>query len=77
MVASNDKYMTSAVESVYLSNEDMVVRKVAREREEYLRHEAYTKRRLEELENKVAEKDASLTELSALLQKYKDKYGDI
>ena len=70
MVASDNTYMTSAVESVYLSNEDQNVRKIAREREDYLRHEAYTKKRLEkltELENENADLKAENERLKAEL----------
>lgn len=61
MVASDNSYMTSAVESVYLSNEDKNVRKIAREREDYLRHEAYTKKRLAQL----AELEENISSLKA------------
>ena len=36
MVANDDKYMTSAAETVYTSNQDRNVVKVAREREDFL-----------------------------------------
>ena len=49
MVANDNEYMTSAIETVYLSNEDWNVQKIAREREDYLRMDAYRKRRIEEL----------------------------
>ena len=61
MVASDNSYMTSAVESIYLSNEDKNVRKIAREREDYLRHEAYTKKRLAQL----AELEENISSLKA------------
>ena len=67
MVASDNKYMTSAVESVYLSNEDQNVRKIAREREDYLRHEAYTKKKLVELESENANLKNEIERLKAEL----------
>ncbi len=69
MVANDNKYMTSAVESVYLTNEDRNAIKIAREREDYLRHEAYQKRQIKDLTKsnkqlakKLAEKDATISE---------------
>ena len=53
MVASNNKYMTSAVESVYLTNEDRNAIKIAREREDYLRHEAYQKKQIKSLKSDI------------------------
>ena len=41
MVANGNEYMTSAVETVFLSNENKEIAKVARERDDYLRHEAW------------------------------------
>ena len=74
MVANDNKYMTSAVESVYLTNEDRNAIKIAREREDYLRHEAYQKRQIKELtrdnkklKNDIAEKDSALAEKDSAL----------
>ncbi len=49
MVAQENEFMTSAVKSMYLSNEDKNVIKVAREREEFLRSQAYKERRIASL----------------------------
>ncbi len=46
MVAQNNDYMTSTIESMYLSNVDKNVLKVAREREEFLRSQAYKDEKL-------------------------------
>ncbi len=46
MVAQDNEYMTSAVKSMYRSNEDHNVIKIAREREEFLRSQAYKNRKL-------------------------------
>ena len=56
--------MTSAVETVYLSNEDFNIAKIARDRDDYLRHEAYTKRRLKELTEENAELTREKEDLS-------------
>ncbi len=58
MVASNDKYMTSAVETVFLTNEDKNAIKIAREREDFLRSQAYKEAKIKELEVSNAEKEA-------------------
>ena len=47
MVAQDNPYMTSTVESMYLSNTDRNILKVAREREEFLRSQAYKDKKLE------------------------------
>lgn len=84
MVANDNKYMTSAVETVYLSNEDRNMVKIAREREEYLRLEAYRIKKINDLTvenqglnaaNKELEK--ANAEKDAIIQKYKEKYGDL
>ena len=62
MVASNNDYMTSAVQTVYLSNEDKVIAKVARERDEFLRSEAYRDNLLKEQSATIAEQNATIAE---------------
>ena len=47
MVAQDNPYMTSTVESMYLSNTDRNILKVAREREVFLRSQAYKDKKLE------------------------------
>ena len=54
MVAQGNEYMASAVRSMYLSNEDYNVIKVAREREEFLRSQAYKERKIASLSAEVA-----------------------
>ncbi len=54
MVAQGNEYMASAVKSMYLSNEDYNVIKVAREREEFLRSQAYKERKIASLTAEVA-----------------------
>ena len=46
MVAQDNPYMTSTVESMYLSNADKNILKVAREREDFLRSQAYKDKKL-------------------------------
>ena len=40
MFAQNNECMSSAIESLYLSNTDENIRKVARDREDFLRYQA-------------------------------------
>ncbi len=49
MVAQNDSFMTSTIESMYLSNADKNIIKVAREREDFLRSQAYKDKKIEAL----------------------------
>ena len=70
MVAQGNEYMASAVKSMYLSNEDYNVIKVAREREEFLRSQAYKERKIAALtaENaSLSNENASLVNENASL----------
>lgn len=62
MVAKDNDYMTSAVDTVYLSNEDKAIAKIARDRDDFLRHQAYTENKIKKLEEALAEKDKKITE---------------
>lgn len=84
MIAIDNKYMTSAAESLYLSNSDENVRKVALEREEFLRFQAFREKKIELLEEQidnlngqVDNLNGQVDELSDKLKMYQDKYGDI
>lgn len=77
MVANGNEYMTSAVETVFLSNENKEIAKVARERDDYLRHEAWreneikkTKAELAAVKKEMAEKDSKHTKEVAELKKH-------
>ena len=63
MIANDNKYLESTAESMYLSNEDKAIRKLCRERNDFLRSQKAKDKRIEDLEK--------------LVQKYKDKYGDL
>ena len=70
MIAQDNEYLTSAVKSMYLSNEDRNIIKVARERDEFLRSQAYKDRRLEEQADEIirqAEEISSLNDRNAEL----------
>ena len=62
MVASNNDCMTSAVQTVYLSNEDKVIAKIARERDEFLRSEAYRDNLIKEQSATIAEQNNTIAE---------------
>ena len=74
MVANDNKYMTSAVESVYLTNEDRNAIKIAREREDYLRHEAYQKEQIKKLTKENKKLKNVNAEKDAIIKKYKEKF---
>ena len=64
MVAQNNECMSSAIESLYLSNTDENIRKVARDREDFLRYQAKREETIKELTNEnatLADKNISLT----------------
>ena len=67
MVASDDKYMTSAVETVFLTNEDKNAIKIAREREDYLRLQAYQNRKLKELDEKATKLEEEIANKEAVI----------
>ncbi len=78
MVAQNNTYMTSTIESMYLSNKDKNVLKVAREREEFLRSQAYKDRKIKTLtsENEsLASENESLASENARLRKLLEDNG--
>ena len=69
MVAEKNDYMASAIETVYLSNEDYNVRKIARERDEFLRHQAYREAKIAKQEEIIAEKDSIIAEMDNTMKK--------
>ena len=80
MVASDNMYMTSAIETAYLSSEDRNIIKIAREREDYLRSEAYKDAQLKKQRSQImklkesnASKDATIAELKARIKELESK----
>lgn len=71
MVAQDNPYMTSTVESMYLSNTDRNILKVAREREEFLRSQAYKDKKLASQAAEIK----SLTSENARLRKLLEENG--
>ncbi len=63
MVAQNNECMSSAVESLYLSNTDENIRKVARERDDFLRYQAKREETIKEL----TDENAALTNENSAL----------
>ena len=71
MFAQNNECMSSAIESLYLSNTDENIRKVARDREDFLRYQAKREETIKELteENEtLTSNNASLTSKNASLE---------
>ncbi len=78
MVAQNNDYMASTVESMYLSSSDSNIRKIAREREDYLRLQASKDRKIAELTDKntmLTDENAVLTDEIARLHKLLEDNG--
>ena len=65
MIAQDNKYLESAVRSAYLSNSDKNIRKIARERDDFLRMEAAREKKLAHL----SEENAALTNKNTSLTK--------
>ncbi|MCR5155257.1 MAG: hypothetical protein K6C96_01070 [Butyrivibrio sp.] len=63
MIAQNNESMTSAAESIFLSNQDYNIRKVIRERQE---HERYIERLKADRDKANAERDEALKALADL-----------
>ena len=72
MVAKDNDYMTSAVQTVYLSNEDRVIAKIARERDEFLRSEAYRNNLLKEQSATIAEQNSTIAEQNSTIAELND-----
>lgn len=68
MIATDNKYMQSAAETVRLSEDDWGVVRAAEDREIFLRSQARKDARLIELEMALKEKDAEIARLHALLE---------
>ena len=68
MVAQNNECMSSAVESLYLSNSDENIRKVARERDDFLRYQAKREATIKELTDENAVLTDEITRLRKLLE---------
>ena len=67
MITEGNNALASAAESLYLSNEDYNVRKVAREREDFLREQAYKDRLIETQRQELEKKDKEIAQLKAQL----------
>jgi len=65
MIAQNNESMTSAAESIFLSNQDYNIRKVIRERQE---HERYIERIKAERDEALAENATKQAKLDAALK---------
>ena len=74
MVAQDNPYMTSTVESMYLSNTDRNILKVAREREEFLRSQAYKDKKLE---TQAAEIKSLTSEIKSLTSENKSLISEV
>ena len=76
MIAKNNTVLTQASETLYALNCDQTIRDMCRAREDAIRHENYMKRMLAEQADtitkqaaSIAEKDAEIARLKALLDK--------
>ena len=67
MIAQDNEYMTSAVESVYLSNTYEGITKAARDRDDFLKEQAIKDAKMERLteenENLIAENERQASEI--------------
>ncbi|WP_026663189.1 hypothetical protein [Butyrivibrio proteoclasticus] len=78
MVAQNNECMSSAIESLYLSNTDENIRKVARDREDFLRYQAKREETIKELTDENAtltSKNTTLEDENARLRKLLEDNG--
>ncbi len=73
MYAEKNEYLKEAAKSVYIANEDEMVRERCFYREEAERYERTWKRDLDILKDKLAEKDEALTEKDEALAKKDDE----
>ena len=77
MIAQDDEYLTSAVKSMYLSNEDYNVIKVARERDDFLRSQAYKDRRLAEQADEIIKQANGIETLNGMNAELNDKNAEL
>ena len=71
MVSQNNECMSSAIESLYLSNTYENIRKVARDREDFLRYQAKREETIKEL----TDENATLADENARLRKLLEDNG--
>jgi hypothetical protein len=91
MITKNNPSLSSTAESIYLYNSDEQVRELCRRREDAIAHEAFQKKKIEELtsenESLVSENESlvsenellhsAISDRDAKLQKYIELYGDL
>lgn len=68
MLAKNNEVMTEAVSTIYSITQDELMREKLRAREDALIHEQYMQKALEDRDVALAEKDAEIARLKALLE---------
>jgi predicted transposase/invertase (TIGR01784 family) len=68
MIANDNDYMNSAVETLYLSNKDYNTVKIARERDDFLRHQVWRENEIKKLREENAEQARIIAELEAKLE---------
>ncbi|SFC22868.1 hypothetical protein [Butyrivibrio sp. YAB3001] len=74
MVAKNNEYMSSTLKSMYLSNADYNVIKVAREREEFLRYQEHILKQNAEMSSEISELNKKLAEYQKIMDENGIKY---
>lgn len=80
MLAEKNEFLEEAAQSVYVANEDEIIRQLCRAREDRERHERTVQRdlkRLEELKKIVAEKEQQLSEKDRQIEKQANRIVDL
>ena len=81
MIAQDNEYLTSTVESIYLSNIDENIRRAARERDDFLREQAIKDAKMERLseenENLIAENEKQAAEMKKQAAEMKKQAAEL
>ncbi len=76
MLAEKNEFLEEAAQSVYVANEDEIIRQMCRAREDRERHERTVQRDLKKLESAIAEAEAKLSEREQQLSEQEQQLSE-
>jgi DNA gyrase/topoisomerase IV subunit A len=77
MITKDNPSFESTAESIFISNADKNVVKRCREREDFYLEQEAREKEMAKLKQTIAEKNNTIAEKDALLQKYIEQFGEL
>ncbi len=77
MITKDNPSFESTAESIFISNADKNVVKRCREREDFYLEQEAREKEMAKLKQTIAEKNSTIAEKDALLQKYIEQFGEL